>query len=74
MRSVLETALMALADAFDKAYIIKYDLQMLFNKQIPLTFYTDSMSICDVMTKASTTPEKRFMIDLKSVKNAYRDM
>lgn len=66
-RSVLGSKVMALADAFDMAYIIKYDRQNIMNKQITLTMYTDSLSLFDVLTKATMTTEKRLMIDLKAL-------
>lgn len=42
---------MALADAFHMAYIIEYDLQNIMNQQIPLTMYTDILSLFDVLKK-----------------------
>ena len=61
----------AFADAFDAGYIIKYDLQSMLGRRIPMTMYTDSTSLFDVITKCSSTLEKRLMIDISAVRQAY---
>jgi hypothetical protein len=66
-RSVLVSETMALADAFDTASPLKYDIEMITSYKIP----TDSLSLFDVITKALTTAEKRLMIDLSVLKQAY---
>lgn len=63
---------MAFADSFDMAYTIWYDLHSIVNRRVPLSMYTDSLSIFHVLTKAHMTNEKRLMIDLKCVKNSYK--
>ena len=70
-RSVLGSEVMAFADAFDMAYTIKYDLQIMLNKIIPISMLTDSKSLFDVLTSSSTTTEKRLMIDLQTVQDSY---
>lgn len=35
---------------------------------------TDSLSLFDVLAKATVTTEKRFMIDLQNVDDSYRNM
>lgn len=57
-RSVLGSEVMAFADGFDVAYSLKYDLQVILNQQIPLVMLTGSLSLFDVVTKASATKEK----------------
>lgn len=52
---------MSIADAFYMAYKIRYDLQAMCNKQIPLPMYSNSMSLFDVLTKAIMTTENRLM-------------
>ena len=63
---------MALADGFDVGFMTKYDLQILTGKTIPVHIMTDSLSLFDVITKATATTEKRLMIDLETVREAYR--
>ena len=63
---------MAFADSFDMAFMIRYDIQKMMNIRKPIMIFTDSLSLFDVITKASTTVEKRLMIDLEVVKMAYQ--
>jgi hypothetical protein len=69
-RSVLGSETMALADAFDTAYALKHDIEMIMKQRIPIVISTDSLSLFDVITKASTTAEKRLMIDFSVLKQA----
>ena len=71
-RSVLGSEKMAFADAFDMYYVVKRELERLFGRNIPLTMVTDSLALFDVITRASITAEKRLMIDLGTVKGAYK--
>lgn len=70
-RSVLRDEFHAFAEGFDRAYIIMYDLEAMLASQIPHTILTDSKSLSDVITKSSITSEKRLMIDIDAVRNAY---
>jgi hypothetical protein len=62
---------MALADAFDMAYSLKHDIETIIKQNVPIVILTDSQSLFDVISKATTTAEKRLMIDLCVVKRAY---
>jgi hypothetical protein len=70
-RSVLGGEVHAFADAFDYAIVLKRDLEAMLSQEIPLTMLTDSKSLFDVITKSSTTTERRLMIDISAVRNAY---
>jgi hypothetical protein len=70
-RSVLGSETMAFADGFDAAYSLKHDLQTILKRSVDILMYTDSLSLFDVITKLSTTAEKRLMIDLVVVREAY---
>jgi hypothetical protein len=65
---------MAFADGFDAAYLLKHDLQTVLKRSVDILMYTDSMSLFNVKTKSSTTAEKRLMIDLVVVQEAYDRM
>ncbi len=40
----------------------------MLGQKIPLYLFTDSMSIFDTITKLSSTSEKRFLIDISSIR------
>jgi hypothetical protein len=63
-RSVLGSETMALADAFDMAYALKHDMDMIIKQKVPIVILTDSQSLFEVIPRASITAEKRMMIDL----------
>jgi hypothetical protein len=71
-RSVLAAEAIAFAEEFDQGYTLKHDLQELLGRNLPLTIFTDSKTLLDVITKASYTREKRILIDLASVREGYR--
>lgn len=70
-RSVLGAETYAFADAYDFAYCAIHDLEKILDRLIPLEMHTDSKSLFDVRTKCSQTQERRLVIDLQAVRNAY---
>ena len=72
-RSVLGSEVYAFADGFDAAFSIKYDLEKMTGLHIPILMLTDSKSLFDIITKSSTTREKRLLIDIATVRNAYNN-
>lgn len=72
-RSVLGSEIMAFADAFDMAFVLKHDIEAMIKKTLPIVMITDSLSLFDVITRASSTTEKRLMIDIESVRKAYKN-
>ena len=73
-RSVLGSETMAFAHSFALAFIIGHEIQRMMNIKIPIMMFTDSLSLFDVITKASTTVEKSLMIDLEVVEKAYQQI
>eukprot|EP00171_Calliarthron_tuberculosum_P023435 IDg23435t1 len=71
VRSIMAGETYAFTDAFDQSYIIKWDLEKILYMNIPLRMFTDSKQLFDVITKASHPTEKRLMIDIASVREAY---
>lgn len=61
----------ALEDAFDYVYMLKNDKQNIFEKVIPFQTFADSKSLFDVIIHASTTKERRLMIDIAATRQAY---
>lgn len=66
--------MMALADSFNVAFTMKRDPEQIIGKELPLHMYTDSLSLFGIIKKSSATSEKRLMVDLNCVKNAYNSM
>lgn len=71
VRSIMAGEIYAFADAFDKAFVIKYDLERIYRQHLPLVMLTDSKQMFDVITRASHTTEKRLMIDVAAAREAY---
>ena len=61
----------AFSRAFDSAFIIKHDLESVYNHTIPLIMLTDSKQMFDVITKAKHTTVRRLMIDIAAAREAY---
>jgi hypothetical protein len=70
-RSVLAAEAIAFAEGFDQGYALKNDLRESLQRRVPLTMFTDSKTLFDVITKASYTSEKRILIDLACVREVY---
>lgn len=67
-RFVLGSEVIALTDAFNMLYTVKFDLQSACTRAKPLTMITDSLPLFDILTKTSVTTEKHLMTDVKTVK------
>eukprot|EP00170_Pyropia_yezoensis_P000148 contig_1145_g149 len=71
MRSVMAGEVYAFSAAFDEEFVIRYDLEQLYGCHIPLSLFTDSKKLFDVVTKASHPTEKRLMVDIAAAREAY---
>ena len=70
-RSVLASELYALAHGFDMSFAMKSTIDAIMGKAIPMVICTDSKSLFDCITKLGTTQEKRLMIDILCLREAY---
>ncbi|KAL2073526.1 hypothetical protein VTL71DRAFT_10852 [Oculimacula yallundae] len=71
-RSVLALELYGMSEGFDAAGAIKSILEQILKIDVlPLTMCTDSKSLYDCIVKLGTTREKRLMIDLMCLRQAY---
>jgi len=73
-RSVLAAELFAMAQGFDMGSVIAKTIKtILDDSSIPLVICTDSRSLYDCLTKLGTTHEKRLMIDIMVLRQAYEN-
>jgi len=70
-RSVLASELYAMAHGFDIAAVLKSTIEKILRKSVPLTLCTDSKSLYECLVKLGTTREKRLMVDLMCLRQAY---
>jgi hypothetical protein len=65
--------LYGLAHGFDMGAAIKSMIQRILQlEQLPLVLYTDSKSLYDCLVKLGTTQEKRLIVDLMCLHQAYK--
>jgi hypothetical protein len=51
---------------------VKTTLDLILNKDIPLIIYTNSKSLYNYLVKLGITQEKRLIIDVISIREAYK--
>lgn len=74
VRSVLGGEVYAFADEMDVGLTLKHDLEGIVGRPTGLRMFTDSKTFFDVITKNTTTTEKRLMIEIKAVRESYERM
>jgi hypothetical protein len=61
-----------MVEGFDMASAVKSTIQDILQLQdLPLCIYTDSRSLYKCLVKLSTTAEKRLMVDVMALRQAY---
>ena len=70
-RSVLASELYNIAYGFNIGAIIKSILDKILQVNLPLVLCTDSKSLYDCLVRLGTTQEKRLIIDLMCLRQAY---
>ena len=64
---------LAFADGFDCAFAIREDLHCTIGRRIPIIMLTDSEILFNIITRRRLTTERRMMVDLKSIRDAYEN-
>ena len=72
-RSSMAAETLAFVDGFDNAFILRHDLQRMLGKGVPLLMLTDAKALFDVIIGSKYTPEKRLMVDLAAIREAYNE-
>ena len=70
-RSVLASELYAMVAGFDASCVLKNTIDNIMGTKVPLTICIDSFSLYECLVKLGTTKEKRLMIDIAAVRQAY---
>ena len=70
-RSVLASELYGLVHGLDIGVAIKTTIDRILQMELPLVLCTDSKSLYDCLVRLGTTQEKRLMIDVMSLRQAY---
>lgn len=70
-RSVLSAELLAIILSFDIASTIRIAVNDIFGKQVPMQLFTDSRCLYDCLVSLGSTTEKRMLIDLQILRQAY---
>jgi hypothetical protein len=64
--------LLGIVHGFDMAYLVKTTLDLILNKDVLLIVCTDSKSLYDCLVKLGIMQEKRLIIDVISMREAYK--
>jgi hypothetical protein len=70
-RSVLASELYGMAHGFDIGAAVKATIERILEIELPLVICTDSRSLYDCLVKLGTTQEKRLMVDVMCLRQAY---
>jgi len=60
-----------MAHSFDMGGLVKSTIDKALEIEVPLVVYTDSKSLYECLVKLGTTREKRLMIDVMCLRQAY---
>lgn len=72
-RSVLAAELFALSHAYDVGFGLRHTLSSLLGREVPLKIYTDSKTLFQSVTNLTSMSEKRLLIDIAVLRDAYRN-
>ena len=72
-RSVLAAELFAIAHAYDAGFAIRHSICKLLGKDVHLRVFTDSKTLFDSIVTLCSMTEKRLLIDIAGLREAYRN-
>lgn len=72
-RSVLSAEMFAILDGFDVGYVVREILSELLGRKVDFVLLTDSRSAFHITTTLISTKEKRLMLDVHLVREAYEN-
>ncbi|KAI0994902.1 hypothetical protein K3495_g13278 [Podosphaera aphanis] len=70
-RSVIASELYAMSHGFDVASVLKNSLDKVLDSKVPIIICIDSFSLYECLVKLGTTYEKRLIIDIMAIRQAY---
>ena len=70
-KSVLGAELFSMMEGFDVGFVIRDSVQRMFKRNVKLSVYTDSDSLYGLCISLPHTTERRLMIDLALLREAY---
>jgi transposase InsO family protein len=71
-RSVLAAELYALSGAYDHAFTLRHTLESLLKRRLAIFLFTDSRTLFSSITTLCKLTEKRLLIDIAVLRDAYR--
>lgn len=71
-RSTMAAEIFALCNGFDAGFAFKDMVEEILGREVPLVLFTDSKTAWDTVTSLNATSEKRLLIDLFGLRDAYR--
>lgn len=70
-RSVLAAEVHAFSSCYDYCVTLAHDLSNMLGRKVDTFMFTDSKSLFDTITKLSSVSEKRLLIDIAALREAY---
>jgi hypothetical protein len=69
---VLASEFYEIINSFDIGACVKTTIDLILEKDLPLVLYTDSKSLYECLVKLGTTQEKRLIINIMALREAYK--